>query len=755
MKQKFKASLSRSQGRKSWCVIFRHPMRTGSDGKPGLRVRRGLGTDGQHEAKVLVDQLNEILSNEDYWKLSAKETALRKFHPKVVAAFYDSIESKTIDPWSVREQIMPLPKPEDGYSVVQLVGATGSGKTTLLRQLIGTDPKTERFPSTSTAKTTTFDMELITAPGTYRCVVSFLERERVRFYVEECVGAAVTAAVEGRPESEIVRRFLEHSDQRFRLAYLIGTWPSDEDALMEMDEDDEGEDELEKEDSEEYGEVDDQERQQIIKRLRSFMERILSISKDLRDYVAKQLEVDPNNLNPDERDAFLELIEDSISDNEAAQSLVDDILAEIESKFKLLQNGEFKYDRSEWPIRWVYETNDRTLFLKTVNRFSSNYSANFGKLLAPVVQGLRVRGPFIPKWIQEKENIPRLVLIDGEGLGHTPASATSLPTSVTSRYEIANVILLVDNATQPMQAAAQAVLRSVMSGGHDSKLAIAFTHFDQVKGDNLPNVKARKDHVFASLENALGALEESLGSVSATRVRRRLQNKVFFLSKIHEPLSPGNKLTTKSLYGLIELFENAIKPPKVTRAVPVYDLANLVLCLRLATEQFHEYWNAKLGLAYKPGLSQEHWARVKALSRRFAYQWEDQYGDLRPVADLIALLSERLARFMDSPREWKPINPPDDARDAAVESVAQEVYSRLHALVKDRLFHDQVHAWGIAYAYRGPGSTKLRARDMRNIYETAAPIPGETPSSDANQFLDIVRDLFRDAVKKAGGEVIG
>ncbi len=753
MKQNFKASLSRSQGRKSWCVIFKHPMRTGSDGKLGLRVRRGLGTDDKYEAEVLVNQLNEILSNEDYWKLSAKETALRKYHPKVVAAFYDSIESKTIDPWSVREQIMPLPKPEDGYSVVQLVGATGSGKTTILRQLIGTDPKTERFPSTSTAKTTTFDMELIMAPGTYRCVVSFLERERVQLYVEECVGAAVTAAVEGRPESEIVRRFLEHSDQRFRLAYLIGTWPSDEDTLL--DEDDEGEDELEGEDNEGYGEVDVYERQQIIERLRSFMERILSLSKELRDYVAKQLEVDPNNLNPDERDAFLELIEDSISDNEDAQILVEDILAEIESKFKLLQNGEFKYNRSEWPIRWVYETDDRTLFLKTVNRFSSNYSANFGKLLAPVVQGLRVRGPFIPKWIQEKENIPRLVLIDGEGLGHTPASATRLPTSVTSRYEIANVILLVDNATQPMQAAAQAVLRSVMSGGHDSKLAIAFTHFDQVKGDNLPNVQARKDHVFSSLENVLRALEESLGSVSAIRLRRRLQNKVFFLSKIHKPLSSRNMLTTKSFHDLLELFYSAAKPSKVTKAVPVYDLANLVLSLRLATEQFHEYWNAKLGLAYKPGLFKEHWARVKALSRRFAYQWEDQYGDLRPVADLIALLSERLASFMDNPREWKPVNPPDEAKDAAVESVAQEVYSRLHDLVKERLFHDQVHAWGRAYAYRGQGSTKLRARDMRNIYETAAPIPGETPSSDAIQFLDIMRDLFKDAVKKAGGEVKG
>ena len=43
-KQKFSAKLSRSQERKSWSVIFKHPMRTGKDGRP-LRTRGGLGTE--------------------------------------------------------------------------------------------------------------------------------------------------------------------------------------------------------------------------------------------------------------------------------------------------------------------------------------------------------------------------------------------------------------------------------------------------------------------------------------------------------------------------------------------------------------------------------------------------------------------------------------------------------------------------------------------------------------------------------------
>ena len=43
METTFKASLS--QGRQKWCVIFCHPMIPDeTTGRPGLRVRRGLGT---------------------------------------------------------------------------------------------------------------------------------------------------------------------------------------------------------------------------------------------------------------------------------------------------------------------------------------------------------------------------------------------------------------------------------------------------------------------------------------------------------------------------------------------------------------------------------------------------------------------------------------------------------------------------------------------------------------------------------------
>src|SRR2546428_5980026 len=60
----YTASLSKSQGREGWSVIFRHPVRLDpATGKPGRRVRRGLGTRGVEEAKGLVAELNELLGD--------------------------------------------------------------------------------------------------------------------------------------------------------------------------------------------------------------------------------------------------------------------------------------------------------------------------------------------------------------------------------------------------------------------------------------------------------------------------------------------------------------------------------------------------------------------------------------------------------------------------------------------------------------------------------------------------------------------
>src|SRR4029079_18898432 len=92
-------------------------------------------------------------------------------------------------------------------------------------------------------------------------------------------------------------------------------------------------------------------------------------------------------------------------------------------------------------------------------------------------------------------SLPTLFLCDGEGLGHTPDSASSLPTGVTNRFATVDAILLVDNGARRMRAAHSAVMRSVVAVGQASKLILCFTHFDQVVGDNLPTFSAKEQHI--------------------------------------------------------------------------------------------------------------------------------------------------------------------------------------------------------------------------------------------------------------------
>ena len=182
MEKRFDAALSRSQGRNSWSVIFRHPVRIDPNtGKVGVRVRQGLGTADEREADQLKDQLNQLLAEESYWNLSAKSDAEKRFHRRVVEIFFYGMEPEENGFGSIRESIITLPISQNSeYRRALLLGTTGAGKTTLLRQLIGTDPESERFPSTSTAKTTVHETEVVMAAGPFRAAVTFFPVDEVR-----------------------------------------------------------------------------------------------------------------------------------------------------------------------------------------------------------------------------------------------------------------------------------------------------------------------------------------------------------------------------------------------------------------------------------------------------------------------------------------------------------------------------------------------------------------------------------------------
>ena len=754
--QRYRATLNRGgQNRSVWCVIFRHPVRLGPDGKPGRRIRRSLGIENQAEAQKLVDQANLILSNETWWTPSARPTAERTFDRRIVAAFYDDLTPTPRDGWAIRDSVISLPTPDDGYARVLLIGSTGAGKTTLLRQVIGTGTRLEKFPSISTAKTTTCDIEIITTDqDRFEAVVSFLPKDQVRQYVEECVCAAVLSDIEGEREGVIIRRFLEHSEQRFRMSYLLGT-------LSDPTED-ELEDEVRDEADESDNVIAPEERRVLIERLQSYLGRLQSLAMSSKSSLADTLSLSLDSATQEERDTFEELIEDHLREREDLHELVDDILDDIESRFDLLKGkGEITADRGLWPSHWSYgcDAVDRTTFIRLLNEFSSNQAPQFGRLLTPLVEGIRVRGPFKPAW--PNDPLPRLVLMDGEGLGHAASSATSLSTRITKRYQLADAILLVDSATQPMLAAPGAALRSIATNGQHSKLLFAFTHFDQVRGDNLRTRVDKEQHVLASLDNTIVALGKDLGRSTENALKRIAPERSFFLANLQEQIADPApnaqaKHTLSALQRLLAEIDRVSTPPPPPEVTPFYDDANLILCVQRAVTEFREPWRARLGLSYHTEVRAEHWTRVKALTRRLGELGRDEYDNLRPVADFIARLLEQIRPFLETPVRWEPARgATDEMRARAMDVITQTVSPRVHELANNRIVREQIVRWGKAYAYRGVGSASIRSREVEGIYTEAAPIPGGTPDPQANPFLREIRLLMRDAIRQGGGKLEG
>ena len=430
----YRASKSQSNNRPGWSVSFRHPRRTDTRGKYGLRVRHGLGTDDAAEADELVEQLNEFLADEGWWSADRRPDAARRFDSRIVSIFFDRIEVGEVDPKSLREQQIRLPSNKDGYARVMLVGTTGAGKTTLLRHLIGSDHAHDRFPSTSTARTTTSDIEIVTDDGPFKAVVTFTPEHEARRLIDECLEEACLCAVQGGDAGKIADALLSHKEQRFRLSYMVGSWPkleTAEDSDFSFDDDDTQEELIPPEES-----VGESEESRNNSNLREYVSRIREVTEAVKGKVLESLEP-PEDVggfqNDSDRDAWLELFEESLYQNDEFADIASDLKDDVIERSMLVEAGEFDRNSDGWPILWKYEGDDRVDFLQQLRRFSSNHYRQFGRLLTPLVNGLRVRGPFRPT----DSRLPsdkNLVLLDGEGLGHTARSTSSISTRITQKY---------------------------------------------------------------------------------------------------------------------------------------------------------------------------------------------------------------------------------------------------------------------------------------------------------------------------------
>ena len=152
-----------------------------------------------------------------------------------------------------------------------------------------------------------------------------------------------------------------------------------------------------------------------------------------------------------------------------------------------------------------------------------------------------------------------------------------------------------------------------------------------------------------------------------------IPDRLIFVSEHPQACSRSQALHARRTWRLLTLIRMSIIVPEPPELHPYYDVANMVLAIQKATQLFHERWNKTL--------TQEHWTRIKALARRLGERNQEEYADLKPIADLIQFLAQEVSLFLSEPFKWDPPVTIDERKDdklAAIDVIRRAIYGELH-----------------------------------------------------------------------------
>ncbi|MDY7103641.1 MAG: hypothetical protein S0880_20870 [Actinomycetota bacterium] len=531
----------------------------------------------------------------------------------------------------------------DGATVVLVVGATGSGKSTLVRRLIGADDEAD-FPAVSTTKTTVATTEVLFDGSTApAAVATFRSEAEVRAAVWENLEATATAIGHGRPAASVVDALVEHAEQRIRLLPLLG------------------------------------------------------------DLVDEHHPPEPYRTLLDHLRAAAIAHRGGSKDRERVLgALTEHVVDHLRLRLNELGSGNLVHERSRWPLGWWTTAPTVGELLEHLRPLVSNDARLFGSLVTPLVDGVRARGPFGPGGLRGP-----IMLVDSEGLGHVQATATSLPPALLDQLSDADAVLVVDNATQPVQAASAGALRQIAVRGHARKVGFCFTHVDQLVGPDLRTQAAKRRRLAVSLRETCDDLARQLGPSSGRALRDLLDERTVLLDGLDRP--DAGAAATEAIDGLLAriLDGGAPRGPEVRPARPASPLDGdaLEAAVEEAFVDYETRWRAILGLDPPHSPERRPWQTVKALARRLADGTADGFGELLPAEDLALAVVASVRRTLDDQLA-------DSDAAGPIDAVCAELSDRVRHATAEHLIRRQRNGWIDAYRRSGTGSATERAETI-------------------------------------------
>lgn len=379
-----------------------------------------------------------------------------------------------------------------------------------------------------------------------------------------------------------------------------------------------------------------------------------------------------------------------------------------------------------WPDREHFEIAERDLG-SFVQKLKPILDAADGSI-SPIVERARVRGNISADWTPDDMEV---VLIDGEGIGHDikESGKENLSSRHIDYFYVSDAVMLVEDSERPFIGGGKSALISLALNGYLGKTVIGFSKLDKIEGDRREQVgEARRG--LRNLLNALG--DEQHISIS----EEKLDVRYFGEMNRDQP----DRATQDEMINLLQSIKQNAAKGKPQFVQLEYDFELLAPFLDRATLEFREVWDRYLS---QYGPERKPWQTVKAFNFRMAWG-QDDYKDMKPVADLHSEIMAKLEGFIKSPTMWRE-EVTAALKQVSIDRFKQEFGKRLVDLIRELIIYHNQQQWASAADLRGPGSTRVRAGQIQQLLHTTVPSMTE---EHAKQFKDAIKECFQIALKE-------